>query len=134
MKIERAYHTHLAMFGIMPLLNVLLLVLVFYTLGSKFTLSPGVQVTLPATSFALGSQPGAEIASLTGGSNPAIYYRDREVTLDELRVLLSKNPSAEKWLVIKADTRTPAGTVAALSDEALRLGYSVILAGSIPKK
>ena len=134
MKLERGYHLHLALFGIMPLLNVLLLVLVFYVLGSKFTLTPGVQVSLPVTSFALGTQHNAEIVSITGGPVAAIYHRDREVTMNELRERLSENHAAEKWLIIKADTGTPAGIVAAVTDEALRRSYSVILAGEIPKK
>jgi biopolymer transport protein ExbD len=133
-KLERGYHFHLALFGIMPLLNVLLLVLVFYVLGSKFTLTPGVQVSMPATSFALGAQRNAEIVSITGGPAPAIYHRDRVVTMDELRVRLTENKTAEKWLIIKADTGTPAGIVAAVSDEALRRSYSVILAGDIPRR
>ena len=135
MKLERGYHFHLALFGIMPLLNVLVLVLIFYVLGSKFTLTPGVQVSLPVTSFALGTQQhNAEIVSITGGPAPAIYHRDREVTVDELRSRLSENQAAEKWLIIKADTGTPAGIVAMITDEALRRSYSVILAGSISKK
>ena len=134
MKLDRSYHLHLGLFGIMPLMNVLLLVLVFYVLGSKFTLTPGVQVSLPVTSFALGTQHNAEIVSITGGPAAAIYHRDREVTMDELRSHLSENQSAEKWLIIKADSGTPAGIVAAVTDEALRRNYSVILAGDIPKK
>jgi biopolymer transport protein ExbD len=133
-KLDRTYHFHLGLFGIMPLLNVLLLVLVFYVLGSKFTLTPGVQVSLPVTSFALGTQQNAEIVSITGGPAAAIYHRDREVTMDELRSHLSENQSAEKCLIIKADTGTPAGIVAAVTDDALRRNYSVILAGDIPKK
>jgi len=133
-KLDRSYHFHLGLFGIMPLLNVLLLVLVFYVLGSKFTLTPGVQVSLPVTSFALGTQRNAEIVSITGGPAAAIYHRDRSVTMDELRSRLSENQAAEKWLIIKADTGTPAGIVAAVTDEALRRSYSVILAGDIPKK
>ena len=134
MKLERGYHLHLALFGIMPLLNVLLLVLVFYVLGSKFTLTPGVQVSLPVTSFALGTQRNAEIVSITGGPAPTIYHRDREVTMSELRARLSENQSAEKWLILKADAGTPSGIVAAVTDEALRRSYSVILAGEIPKR
>ncbi len=133
MKLERSYHFHLALFGIMPLLNVLLLVLVFYVLGSKFTLTAGVQVSLPTTSFALGPQQNAEIVSITGGPAPAMYHRDREVTAAELRAQFKANSAAEKWLIIKADAGAPSGTVAAVTDDALRSGYSVILAGEFPK-
>ena len=134
MKLERAYHFHLGLFGITPLLNVLLLVLVFYVLGSKFTLTPGVQVSLPATSFALGTQRNAEIVTITGGPVSAIYHRDREVTMDELLANLSENKAVDKWIIIKADAGTPSGRVTAVADEALRRSYSVILAGDIPKK
>jgi biopolymer transport protein ExbD len=133
-KLGRSFHFPMALFGIMPMLNVLLLVIVFYVLGSKFTLTPGVQVSLPATSFALGPQRNAEIVSITAGPVAAIYHRDREVTLAELRARFSENRSAEKWLIVKADSNAPAGIVAAVTDEALRQGYSVIQAGDIPKK
>jgi biopolymer transport protein ExbD len=124
----------MALFGIMPMLNVLLLVIVFYVLGSKFTLTPGVQVSLPSTSFALGPQRNAEIVSITAGPVAALYHRDREVTLADLRTRFSENRSAEKWLIVKADTNAPAGLVAAVTDEALKWSYSVIQAGDIPKK
>ena len=134
MKLERTFHFSTALFGIMPLLNVLFLVLVLYVLGSKFLLNPGVQVSLPATSFALGPQRNSEVVSITAGPVAAIYHRDRAVTLDELRTRLSENPSVEKTLIIKADKNSPAGVVSAVTDEALRRGYSVILAGEIPRQ
>jgi biopolymer transport protein ExbD len=124
----------MALFGIMPMLNVLLLVIVFYVLGSKFTLTPGVQVSLPATSFALSPQRNAEIVSITAGPVAAIYHRDREVTLEDLRTRFSENRAVEKWLIVKADAKTPAGIVAAVTDAALKWNYSVILAGEFPKK
>ena len=134
MKLERGYHFHLALFGIMPLMNALLLVLFFYLLGSKFALTPGVQVGLPTTSFALGGQRNAEIVSITGGPAPALYHRDREVTIEELRERLDAQASPEKWLIVKADKTAPAGLVSEVTDEALRRSYSVILAGEMPRK
>jgi biopolymer transport protein ExbD len=124
----------MALFGIMPMLNVLLLLIVFYVLGSRFTLTPGVQVSLPATSFGIGPQRNAEIVSITAGPVAAIYHRDREVTLAELISRFSENRAAEKWLIVKADKNAPAGLVAAVTDEALRRSYSVIQAGDLPKK
>ena len=134
MKLGRSFHFPMALFGIMPMLNVLLLVIVFYVLGSKFTLTPGIQVSLPATSFALGPQRNAEIVSITAGPVAAIYHRDRQVTLDELRARLAENRAAEKWLIVKADANAPAGLVATVTDDALRRSYSVIQAGDIPKR
>ena len=46
MKLERTFRFSPVLFGIMPVMNVLFLVLVFYVMGSKFILNPGVQVML----------------------------------------------------------------------------------------
>jgi len=132
-KLERTFRFSPALFGIMPLMNVLFLVLVFYVLGSKFILNPGVQVSLPATLFAIGPQRNAEIVSITAGPIPAIYHRDRQVTLGELRALLAESRSAEKSLILKADKNAPSGMVIAVTNEALRHSFTVILAGELPR-
>lgn len=134
MKLERTFRFSPALFGIMPLMNVLFLVLVFYVLGSKFILNPGVQVSLPATLFAIGPQRNAEIVSITAGPIPAIYHRDRQVTLGELRALFAKSRSAEKSVIIKADRNAPAHMVTDVTTEALRQSYTVILAGELPRQ
>jgi biopolymer transport protein ExbD len=118
----------------MPLMNVLFLVLVFYVMGSKFVLNPGVQVSLPATMFAIGPQRNTEIVSITAGPVSIIYHRDRAVTLEDFSQRLSGNSAAEKSLIIKADRNAPSGIVAAVTNEALRHSYTVILAGDIPKQ
>lgn len=133
MKLDRTFRFSPALFGIMPVMNVLFLLLVFYVLGSKFILNPGVQVSLPTTMFAVGPQRNTEIVSVTAGPVPVIYHRDRAVTFDELRERLSGNRAAEKSLIIKADKNAPTGIVTDVTNEALRSGYAVILAGEIPR-
>ena len=134
MKLQRTFRFSPALFGIMPLMNVLFLVLVFYVMGSKFVLNPGVQVSLPATMFAIGPQRNTEIVSITAGPVSIIYHRDRAVTLEDFSQRLSGNSAAEKSLIIKADRNAPSGIVAAVTNEALRHSYTVILAGDIPKQ
>jgi biopolymer transport protein ExbD len=133
-KLQRTFDFPTALFGIIPMLNVLFLLLVFYVLGSRFVLTPGVQVSLPSTSFAVGPQRNSEIVSITAGPAAAIYHRDRAVTLSELRDRLAENRSPDRWLIVRADRNTPAGVLASVTDEALRRGYSVILAGDTPKQ
>ena len=133
MKLQRTFHFHTPLFGILPLANVLFLVMVFYVMGSRFILQPGVQVALPATSFALGPQRGAQIVSITAAPVPAIYYRDQKVTFDELRRQLAGSPAVDRSLIIKADRSAPAGLLAEVMNDALHHGYSVILAGEIPQ-
>ena len=132
MKLQRTFHFHTPLFGILPLANVLFLVLVFYVMGSRFILQPGVQVALPVTSFALGPQRGAQIVSITSAPASAIYYRDQKVTFDELHSQLAGRPAMDRSLIIKADKSAPAGLLSDVMNDALCHGYSVILAGEIP--
>jgi biopolymer transport protein ExbD len=131
-KVRRAFNFNPALCGILPLVNVLFLVLVFYAMGSRFILQPGVQIVLPATSFALGPQRNAQIVSLTAAPTPTIYYRDQKMTLETLLRRLDANPAAERSLIIKADRHAPVGLRDELANEALRRGYSVVLAGDVP--
>ena len=132
MKLQRTYHFNPAFCGIIPLVNVLFLVLVFYAMGSRFILQPGVQIVLPSTSFALGPQRNAQIVSLTAAPAPTIYYRDQKVSFAGLIKYLEENPAAERSLIVKADRNAPVGLRDELVNEALRRGYSVILAGDVP--
>jgi biopolymer transport protein ExbD len=132
-KVRRAFNFNPALCGIIPLVNVLFLVLVFYAMGSRFILQPGVQIVLPATSFALGPQRNAQIVSLTAAPSPAIYYRDQKVTLETLLQKLEANPAAERSLIIKADRHAPVGLRDEVANEALRRGYTVLLAGDVAR-
>jgi len=113
------------------MLNVLFLVLIFFTMGTRFILQPGVQVILPSTTFALGPQRNAQIVSLTAAPSPAIYFRGQKVTSEELLARLDENKSADRTLILKADRNSPIGLRDQIMNEALRRGYPVILAGEL---
>ena len=123
-----------ALFSIIPLINVIFLVVLFFTLSSRFVLQPGMAVTLPASSFTLGPRVDAQIVSVTAAPVPVIYHRDQRVTLDELRQRLAETRVRERSLIVKADKNTPYDLVVRITDEALKLGFSVILATDSERK
>lgn len=129
MKLRRTFHFSPALFGFLPLLNVLFLVLVFWVAGSKFVLQPGVQVSLPATSFALGPQRDAEIVTVTAGITLAIYHRDRKVSFVELAGRFAQNQAPNRTVIVKADKDAPSGIVHDIMNEAQKRGFTVIWAG-----
>ncbi len=133
MKLQRTFTFNPALFGIVPMLNVLFLVLVFYSLGSRFILQPGVQVVLPATTFAIGPQRNAQIISLTAAPAPAIYFRDQRMSTTELTAQLDLDHAAGRSVIIKADKNTPVGLRDEVMNSALQRGYTVILAGEFPR-
>ncbi|MEI9896046.1 MAG: biopolymer transporter ExbD [Chthoniobacter sp.] len=134
MKLTRTLKFNPALFSVIPLINVIFLVVLFFTLSSRFVLQPGMAVTLPASSFTLGPRVDAQIVSVTAAPVPVIYHRDQRVTLDELRQRLAETKVRERSLIIKADKNTPYDLVVRITDEALKLGFSVILATDSERK
>jgi len=128
MKLTRTLKFNPALFGVIPLVNVLFLVVFFFALSSRFVLQPGMAVTLPASSFTLNPRSDAQIISVTAAPVPAIYHRDQRVSLDELRQHLAQTKVKERAVILKADKNTPYELVVQITDEALKLGFSVVLA------
>ena len=134
MKLTRTLKIPAWLFSVIPLVNVVFLVVVFFALSSRFVLQPGLAVTLPASSFALAPRDGAQIISITSAPVSAIYFHDQRVTRDELRQRLAESRAKERSVIIKADQDTPYALVVQLTDEALRLGFSVVLATSAERR
>jgi biopolymer transport protein ExbD len=128
MKLTRNLKFNPALFSVIPLINVIFLVVMFFVLSSRFVLQPGLAVTLPASSFTLGPRVNAQIVSVTAAPVPAIYHRDQRVTIEELRQRLAQTSVKERSVILKADKSAPYDLVVQITDEALKLGYSVILA------
>ena len=134
MKLTRTLKIPAWLFSVVPLVNVVFLVVVFFALSSRFVLQPGLAVTLPASSFTLAPRDGAQIISITSAPVSAIYFHDQRVTADELRQRLAESRAKERSVIIKADRDTPYALVVQITDEALRLGFSVILATSAERR
>ena len=134
MKLTRTLKIPAWLFSVIPLVNVVFLVVVFFALSSRFVLQPGLAVTLPASSFTLAPRDGAQIISITSAPVSAIYFHDQRVTRDELRQRLAESRATERSVIIKADQDTPYALVVQLTDEALRLGFSVVLATSAERR
>ncbi|HEV7866854.1 MAG TPA: biopolymer transporter ExbD [Chthoniobacteraceae bacterium] len=128
MKLTRSFQIHPALFNVIPLVNVIFLVLVFFALSSRFVLQPGMAVSLPVSAFTLGPQMDAKIVSVTAAPVPTIYFLDQKMTLEELRQQLTAHRGRERSLIVKADRGTPYDLVMQIMNEGLKLGFSVVLA------
>ena len=56
------------------------------------------------------------------------------MTADELRQRLAESRAKERSVIIKADRDTPYALVVQITDEALRQGFSVVLANSADRR
>jgi biopolymer transport protein ExbD len=129
-KLARTVHFHPALFQVLPLINVLFLVLALFALSSRFVLQPGISVSPPVSSFTLGPQQNSEIVSVTSAPVPTIYFRDRQVSLEELIEQLSNAKVDQRSLIVKADRQTSYDLVMQITNLGLKQGYSVVLASS----
>jgi len=120
MKLSRTVNYNPALFNLIPLVNVLFLLLIFFALSTTFVLQPGISVTLPYSSFALSPQRNPQVVSITAG--PAIFFHDERLSIEELRKSLADSG------IIKADRDTPYDLIMKIMNDALQLGFSVVLA------
>lgn len=127
-----------------PLVNVVLLLLLFFLLGSSLVLQPGVAVSLPAADAGLTvpALPDSLVVSIQRGNPPRVYFQDQPVSLEELAARLAVaagrgggNGGAPggHTVVLRADRGTPYEAVVAVGGRALAAGYAVVLA-TAPEK
>jgi biopolymer transport protein ExbD len=128
MKLSRTVKFHPALFGLIPIINVLFLVVLFFSVSSRFLLQPGIAISLPFSSWTLGPQQNPQILTITGGSAPAIFFRDRRWELSEIGQALSSPDLKDHTLIVRADRSTPYDLVIRVVDEGLRAGLPVVLA------
>jgi len=128
MKLSRTVKHNAALFNLIPLVNVVFLLLVFFALSTTFVLQPGISLTLPYSSFALAPQRNPQIVSITAPPVSAIFFHDQKLTVDELGRNLAESHVKNRTLIIKADKGTPYELLMQIMNLGLQSGFSVVLA------
>ncbi|MFV0415435.1 MAG: ExbD/TolR family protein [Chthoniobacterales bacterium] len=130
MSLSRRYPSKPAFLYFAPTIDLCLILIFFIILSTNFLLQPGVAVNVPLSPFALAPLRNPQVVSLTGSPKPELYFQNHKTTLDELRQHLQDRPEAvaNTALIIKADRSVPYERVTAVTNLALELGISVILA------
>jgi biopolymer transport protein ExbD len=134
MKLTRTVHFNLAWLGVMPLATVLFLVLAFFSLGFKFAVQPGIQVTAPLSAFALKPQRNPVIVTISGAPVPQMFFEQEKIPADQLPARLGRLAGRDRTLIIKADKTTPYDMVVTATNEGLRRGFPVVLATGEERK
>jgi biopolymer transport protein ExbD len=133
MKLNRTVHLNPFLIFIIPLVDLFFLLLLLFLISSTFLVHPGISVNLPFSKFTLGPQNNPVIVSITASPFPVIYYRDQQISLEELARRLAEDHAADRSIIIQADRLTPQGSVIEVMNLCLEKGYSVVLATS-PQK
>ncbi len=109
-----------------PLLNVLLLGLLFSLLGSRFVFPPGMSVELPrSTQAALPGLPA--VAVLTARSDNVFLYNGRIHSLDTLTAALQDSrPERDAVLLLRLSREVTMQAFLQVCEAARRAGFSQV--------
>ncbi|HZC58961.1 MAG TPA: biopolymer transporter ExbD [Chthoniobacterales bacterium] len=130
MKLTRSVQLNPFLVFLIPLVDICFLLSLLFFVSSTFLLHPGISVNLPFSRFTLGPQRDPIIVSVTAGPYPLIYYRDQQISLEDLGHRLKDDRSKDRSIIIQADRQTPQGSVVEVMNLCLENGYSVVLATS----
>jgi len=111
-----------------PVLNVLLILLIFFLLGSTFVVQSGVSVKLPESGSRLSGFDRAKVITVTAGNDTVLYYNGSPMTTDLLRTRLDESKNDGRRVIVHADEMAPNGRVQQVINLAHSLGYEVALA------
>ncbi len=149
MKLPRRYAFARGPVDAAPLLNVVLLLFVFFALGSAFVLQPGIKVDLPRSPFVMGAPVQSSILTLLAGpdkKDPAtgptipgealLFFNDEALSLSDLPTRLDSAAAMKgmegKTLLIRADRSVPNGLLVEIMNLAMARKWAVILAAQQP--
>lgn len=112
---------------ITPLLNAVLLLLVYYLLSRGFVIESGINVEKPRSSSRLTGFDRAHIITIAPGNEVPMYFDGRRVNFEELTQRLVDGRSGERRVIIHHDRQAPSGRVVEVINLAQELGFEAAL-------
>jgi biopolymer transport protein ExbD len=117
-----------------PLIDVVLMLVIFFMLTTTFVLAPGIKVDLPRGSSVQRAGETDRVVVVTKEGN--IFYHDERVDLARLQAALQQAQKAQPDLrvVIKADKNALHGRVVEIMDMAKTIGIERLAIATAPKR
>lgn len=119
------------------LIDLLFLLLLFTAMSTQFIRISGIRVDLPSANAPQESVLGKLIVTITPGeyeNDCRFYFRDREIKLDELRSIFSRQTERhKKTVIIRCDQKVPMGMLYELTASAHEAGMAVLVASQTPE-
>lgn len=116
-----------------PLLNTILLLLVYFLFSSGFVVQSGITVEHPRSNSRLTGFDRAHIITVAAGADGPVYFDGTRTSGVELREKLKARREGERRAIIHADRQAPHGRVIEIGNIALDLGYEVAYSTVPPK-
>ncbi len=116
MKLESSLKDNAGFFYTAPLMDVVLLLLVFFLLGSTFVLKSGVSVTVPTSEASLPPIGTSHVITVLPGATPQLYFNEHRARIDEISGFLESSSPSIRHVIIRADQMAPHGLVMRVSN------------------
>jgi biopolymer transport protein ExbD len=134
MKFKRRFKIEIGRLDMTPLINIVLLLLIFFVFSSNFISQQGINVDLPKVGLSAINGTGDIIIILT--ADDKIYFNNEPTTFDGLgrriKRLYSKNPDAS--IIIKADSTSKHGSLIKVMNIVQKSGIKKIAIAAEPEK
>lgn len=120
---QRLFHNPL---GLIPLVNLALLIMLFMLLHASFVRQPSSAVQLPTAAFLAGTPYGLMVVTLT--QEGLFFFNDERVTIEELASAFRNAVRDRKTtaITIEADVRVPYGVILRVMNMATTAGLQQI--------
>ncbi len=110
-----------------PVVNIVLLIVLFLIIHASFVLRPGITVNLPESAFASGASLGATVVTVS--QEGMVFFNDERTTLEGLGSAFSQavfeKPGAT--LVIEADGEVRHSTIVQIYNMAMAAGIQKVV-------
>lgn len=128
MKLESTLSDRAGMLYTGPLIDVILLLIIFFLFGSNIILKSGVEVKLPASSSVLPTAEDAHIVTLIANDASEFFFNDQRVDVEQLGELIPEAIERSDQVILLGDARVPYGVVMDISEVFLKNDFEVIFA------
>lgn len=128
MKLESNLTDRAGLLYTAPLVDVILLLLIFFLFGSNFVLKSGVEVKLPSSSSSLPSAEDAHIITLIPSATSEFYFNDERINLAGLEERLDEAKKRSDQVLLLGDESIPLGFIMKVSNALLKRGFEVSFA------
>jgi len=140
MKFRRRVAIFSGQLELTPLVDVVLLLLIFFVLSSRYLTNPGIEVEVPES--VATTNPEATDLVITITQSNAVYFRgtlispvgDFEALHTELKKIKLANPETPPRIIINADEKVPWGRVVQIMDITWVEGFPTRVIGTRPKE
>lgn len=120
--------------NITPLVDVTLILIIFFVITSTFIEQPGIKLELPKAQTS--DLQRVEKAVIIVSKDSKIYFRNKEISLKELPSILkdAMRESIDKSLIISADKVVHHGLIISIMDIARQNGVKKLVVSTEPEK